>query len=66
MTSFKEDGPIYNWKQSKGESVSELLGIDFKPFYNGGFQYDQTGLIHEVLEATRMDHCIGLPRPTEV
>ena len=28
--SFKEDGPSYNWEHSKGESVSEFLGIDIK------------------------------------
>ena len=27
MKSFKEDGPSYNLEHSKGESVSELLGI---------------------------------------
>ena len=30
MRSFKEDGPSYNWEQSKVESVSEFLGIDIK------------------------------------
>ena len=29
MKSFKEDGPSYIWEHSKGESVSEFLGIDF-------------------------------------
>ena len=28
IKSFKEDGPSYNWEHSKGESVSEFLGID--------------------------------------
>ena len=27
MKSLKEDGPSYNWEQSKGESVSEFLGL---------------------------------------
>ena len=31
MKYFKEDGPSYNWEHSKGESVSEFLGID-SPF----------------------------------
>ena len=39
MKYFKEDGPSYNWEHSKGESVSELLGIDIKTLYNGGFQF---------------------------
>ena len=38
MKSFKEDGPSYNWEHSKGESVSELLGIDIKKLDDGGFQ----------------------------
>ena len=39
---FKEDGPIYNWEQSKGESVSEFLGIDIKTLNGGVFQFCQT------------------------
>ena len=39
MKSFKKYGPSYNWEQSKGESVSEFLGIDIKTFNNGGFQF---------------------------
>ena len=39
MKYFKEDGPIYNWKHSKVESVSEFLGIDIKTLDNGGFQF---------------------------
>ena len=39
MKSFKEVGPSYNWEHSKGESVSELLGIDIKTLDNGGFQF---------------------------
>ena len=31
MNYFKEDVPSYNWEHSKGESVSEFLGID-SPF----------------------------------
>ena len=30
MKSFKNDGPSYDWEHSKGESVSEFLGIDIK------------------------------------
>ena len=37
MNFFKEDGPSYNWEHSKGESVSEFLGIDIKTLDNGGF-----------------------------
>ena len=44
MKSFKEDGPSYNWEHSKGESVSEFLGIVIKTLDNGGFQFCQTGL----------------------
>ena len=54
MKSFKYDGPSYNWGHSKGESVSEFLGIDIKTLDNGGFQFCQTGLIRKVLEATGM------------
>ena len=39
MKSFKEDGPSYNWEQSKGESVSEFLGTYIKTLDNGGFQF---------------------------
>ena len=66
MKSFKEDDPSYNWKQSKGESVSEFLGIDIKTLDNGGFQFCQTGLIQKVLEATGMEDCNGLPTTTKV
>ena len=66
MNSFKEDGPSYNWEHSKGESVSEFLGIDIKTLDNGGFQFCQTGLIRKVLEATGMEDCYGLPTPTKV
>ena len=38
MKSFKEVGPSY-WGHSKGESVSEFLGIDIKTLDNGGFQF---------------------------
>ena len=37
MKSFKEDGPSYNWKHSKEESVSEFLGIDIKTLDDGVF-----------------------------
>ena len=66
MESFKEDGPSYNWEHSKGELVSELLGIDIKTLYNGGFQFCQNGLIRKVLEATGMEDCNGLTTPTKV
>ena len=35
MKFFKEDGPSYNWDNSKGESVSELLGINIKTLDDG-------------------------------
>ena len=35
MNFFKEDGPSYNWDNSKGESVSELLGINIKTLDDG-------------------------------
>ena len=38
MESFKEDVTSYNLEHSKGESVSELLGIDIKKLDDGGFQ----------------------------
>ena len=66
MKSFKEDGPSYNWEHSKGESVSDLLGIDIKTLDNGGFQFFQTGLIRKVLEATGMEHSNGFPTPIKV
>ena len=66
IKSFKEDGPSYNWEHSKGESVSDFLGINIKILDNGGFQFGQTGLIHKVLESTGMEHCNGLPRPTKI
>ena len=39
MKSFKEVGTSYNWEHSKGESVSQFLGIDIKTLDNGGFQF---------------------------
>ena len=39
MKYFKEDGPSYNWEHSKGESVSEFLGIDIKTLDDGVFQF---------------------------
>ena len=66
MKSFKEGGPSYNWEHSKGESVSEFLGIDIKILDDGGFQFCQTGLIRKFLEATGMEHCNGFPTPTKV
>ena len=66
MKPFKEDGPSCNWEHPKGESVSELLGIDINTLDNGGFQFFQTGLIRKVLEATGMEISNGLPTPTKV
>ena len=39
MKYFKEVGPSYNRENSKGESVSEFLGVDIKTLDNGGFQF---------------------------
>ena len=39
MKSFKEVDLSYNWENSKGESVFELLSIDIKKLDNGGFQF---------------------------
>ena len=39
MKSLKEDAPSYNWEHSKGESVSEFLGVDIKTLDNGGFYF---------------------------
>ena len=39
MNSSKEDGPSYNLENSKGESVSEFLGIDTKALDDGGFKF---------------------------
>ena len=66
MKSFKEDGPSYNWEHSKGESVSEFLGIYIKTLDNGGFQFCQTGLIRKVLEDTSMEHFNVFPTPTKI
>ena len=65
MNYFKQDGPSYNCENSKGELVSEFLGIHIKTSDNFGFQFYQTGLIHKVLEATVMDHCNGFLTPTK-
>ena len=39
MKSFKEDVTSYNREQSKGESVSEFLGIDIKTLDDFGFKF---------------------------
>ena len=39
MKCFKEYGPIYNWEHSKGESVSEFLGIYINMLDNSLFQF---------------------------
>ena len=44
----------------------EFLGIDFKTLNYGVFQCCQTGLIRNVLEATGVKHCNGLPTPTNL
>ena len=66
MKYFKEDGTSYNWEHSKVESVSGFLCIDIKTLDHGGFMFCSTGLIYKVLEATGMEHCNGLPTPTNV
>ena len=35
MKSFKEDSTINNWERSKGESVSDVLGIGIKTLDDG-------------------------------
>ena len=66
MNYFKDDGPSYNWEHSKGESVSEFLGIDIKTLYNCGFQFYKTVLIGRVLEAIGINNCNSFPTPTKV
>ena len=66
MKSFKEDSTSYNWEHSKGESVSDFLGIYIKKLDDGGFQFCQTKLILKVLEVTGIEHSTGLPKPTKV
>ena len=39
MNSFKEDGTSYSREHSKGESLSEFLGIDIKTLDEGAFQF---------------------------
>ena len=39
VKSFKEDVTSYIWEHSKGELVSEFLGIDIKTLDNGGFKF---------------------------
>ena len=46
--------------------MSEFLGVDIKTLDDGIFQFNQTVLIHKVLEATRIEHCNGLPTTTKV
>ena len=66
IKSFKEDGHSFNWEHSKGESVSDFLGIDIKTLDYGVFQFCQTGLIRKILEPTWMDQCNRLPTLTKV
>ena len=42
----------------------EFLCIDIKTLDDGGFQFYPTVLIRKVLEATGMEHCNGLQKPT--
>ena len=44
----------------------ESLNINIKTFYDGLFQFYQTGLLRKVREATGMDRCKGSPIPTKV
>ena len=46
--------------------MSELLGIDINKLDDGVFQFCQTVLIRKVLEAIGVEHCNGLPTPTNV
>ena len=39
MNSFKDDGSSYNWRKSKGDSVSDFLGNYIKTLDDGGFQF---------------------------
>ena len=66
MKSFKGGGPSYNWEHSKGEPVSEFLGINIKTLDDSIFQFCQIVLIHKVLEATDIEHCNGFPTPTNI
>ena len=66
IKSFKEDVSSYIWEHSKGESVSEFLGIDIKKLDDAGLQFCQTRLIRKVLEATCMENCNGFLTPIKV
>ena len=66
IKSFKEDGPSYNWKRSKIESVYEFLFIDVKTLDYGRFKFCQTGLICKFLGVTWMEHCNWLPTTTNI
>ena len=46
--------------------MSELLGINIKRLYDGGFEFHQNVLIRKLLEATGMDHCNVLPTTTTI
>ena len=62
INSFNEDGPIYNWEHSKGDSVYEFLCIDINILDYGGFQFYQTVLVRKVLYGTGMGNCNGFPK----
>ena len=66
INSFNEDGPIYNWEHSKGDSVYEFLCIDFKTLDYGVSKFLKTVFIRKLLEATGVDRCNGLSTPTKV
>ena len=66
MKSFKEDGTIYNWEHSKGDSVYEFLGIDINKLDDGGFQFCQTILIRKVLESRGINNFNLFTTPTKV
>ena len=66
MNYLKEGGPSYNWEHSRGESVSDFLGIYIKTLDYCGFQFCQTGLIRKVLEAIGMEQYNWLPESTKV
>ena len=64
MKYLMKDRPSYNWGQSNVESVSEFLYVVINTLDYGGFQFYQTGLIHKVLEATRIHDCNEFPKTT--
>ena len=49
MKSFKEVGPIYDWRHSKVDSVPDSWGIYTKALDDGVLQFYQTGFIRKFL-----------------